>query len=77
MILREAAVLTFPGLIVGAALSVGFATLMQSLVSPLSPMDPISLAGAAALLVILTLAAAWLPARRAASTDPAVALRAE
>jgi predicted permease len=77
MILREAAVLTFPGLITGAALSVGFATLMKSLVSPLSPMDPISLGAGATMLVILTLAAAWLPARRAASTDPAIALRAE
>ena len=77
MILREAATLTVPGIIAGVALSLGFATLMKSLVSPLSPMDPVSLIAAAALLVILTLAAAWLPARRAAATDPATALRAE
>src|SRR5262249_18382029 len=49
MILREAAALTVPGILAGIALSLGFAAVMKSLVSPLSPMDPVSLTGAAVL----------------------------
>ena len=77
MILREAFALTLPGLIVGAVLSLSFARVMQSMVYRLSPADPMSIAGAGVFLVLLTFFSAWLPARRAAAVDPALALRAE
>jgi len=77
MILRETAALALPGLIVGALLSLGFARVMKSFVHQLSPADPISILSAGACIVLLTLAAAWLPARRAAAIDPATALRTE
>jgi ABC-type lipoprotein release transport system permease subunit len=41
------------------------------------PVDPISFGATALLFVIVLAVAAWTPARRAASTDPATALRAE
>jgi len=77
MILREALALTMPGLIAGLVLSLFFARLMKTLVYQVSPVDPISIAGAGLFLVMLTFLSAWLPATRAAAADPAVALRAE
>jgi predicted permease len=77
LILREAVALAMPGLIVGAVLSLGFARVMRNFVYQLSPADPISIFSAAILVLMLTLLAAWLPARRAAAVDPATALRTE
>ena len=77
MILREAAVLAIPGLILGSALFLVFARVMKSFVYQLSPVDPISILTAAIFVLLFTLLAAWLPARRAAAVDPAIALRTE
>jgi predicted permease len=77
MVLREAVTHTMRGLIVGAVLSLSFARVMKSLVYQISPADPISIASASVFLVLLTFFSAWLPARRAAAVDPAMALRAE
>jgi predicted permease len=77
LILRDALALTAPGIVFGVVLALAFARLMKSFVYRLSPSDPISMAGAAAFVLLLTCLAAWLPARRAAAVDPAVALRSE
>ncbi|HXK06221.1 MAG TPA: ABC transporter permease [Verrucomicrobiae bacterium] len=77
MILREAVVLIAPGLAAGAVLSLAFARLMKSMVSLVSPADPLSVSSAAVLLVALTFVSAWLPAMRAAAVDPAAALRSD
>jgi ABC-type lipoprotein release transport system permease subunit len=50
---------------------------MASLVYKLTVHDPMSLTAAAAGVLIVALVAAWLPARRAASLEPMVALRNE
>jgi ABC-type antimicrobial peptide transport system permease subunit len=77
LILREAAVLLAAGLSVGIALAVGLAELARTLVFGLEPADPATLGISVALLTAVMLAASYLPARRAARVDPAVALRIE
>jgi len=69
--------LAMPGFAAGVALSAVLARGMKSMVSLVSPADPISIAGAAVFLVMVTLVSAWLPATRAAAVDAASALRAE
>jgi putative ABC transport system permease protein len=77
LILRDALKLTAPGIVAGMVLALAFARVMKSFVYRLSPIDPISMASAAAFVLAITGLAAWLPARRAAAVDPAVALRSE
>jgi ABC-type lipoprotein release transport system permease subunit len=62
-----------PGLIVGLALSAGLKTDLIGV----GPADPMTFAAMAAAVLAITLAPCWLPARRAAQTDPLVALRNE
>jgi len=59
---------------VGAALST---RLLDTLVFGVSPLDPLTFGGAAAVLVVVALLAHWVPIRRALRIDPALALRAE
>jgi predicted permease len=51
--------------------------LLSSLLFGITARDPLTLASAAALLVVTTLLASYLPARRASSVDPIAVLRAE
>ena len=58
--------------IVGAAASSRFA---RRLLFGVAPQDPVTLVTAVAILLVVVVAASWLPARRAALTDPAQAMR--
>jgi ABC-type lipoprotein release transport system permease subunit len=51
------------------------ARFVEALRFQLKPHDPVTFAGAAAVLVAVGVLAAWLPARRAARLDPATVLR--
>jgi putative ABC transport system permease protein len=66
---------------VGTALGLASAALvtrvLEALLYDIRPLDPVSFAGAAMLLVALALVASAVPARRAASIDPVETLRAE
>jgi ABC-type antimicrobial peptide transport system permease subunit len=77
MILKQAGRLAIIGGTVGLALAAGISVLAQSLLVGVTPMDPLSFGGTAALFAIVLALAAWTPARRAAATDPASALRME
>ncbi len=50
---------------------------MASLLFEISPTDPATFTGVAALLMLIALLACYLPARRATKIDPLVAIRDE
>jgi predicted permease len=63
------------GAAAGLILAVAASRLLQSLLFDVSALDPLTLLGAALVLVATATVAAWLPARRASVVDPIVALR--
>ena len=77
MILRESFVLVMAGLAVGAGLAYAASRLVGSRLYGVAPQDPLTMAVAGALLVLVALGAAYLPARRASRLDPMAALRQE
>ena len=77
MLLREMAALVAAGLLIGALLAWGTMRLVASQLYGLTASDPVVLWASAGLLLTIALLAVWLPARRAAHLDPAVALRRE
>jgi putative ABC transport system permease protein len=77
MVSRQAAIVAAVGVVAGLAGALALMRVLRALLFGVSPTDPVALAGAALLLVAVSAAASWLPARRAASLDPAQALRAE
>jgi len=65
------------GLALGIPASLAVARTLRSMVFGLSPNDPLTIGLALAGVAAVTLAAAIIPARRAASIDPMRALRME
>jgi ABC-type antimicrobial peptide transport system permease subunit len=77
LILGEAAYLVLFGLVFGVPAFFFIGRLLRSLLFGVSSWDLSVLTGVSATLATATLIAAWIPARRAASTDPIEALRNE
>jgi hypothetical protein len=77
MVIRQAARLALSGGAIGLPLAIGTGTLMRSLLVGVAPIDPVSIGVTTLLFAAVLTTACWRPARRAATTDPAVALRAE
>jgi predicted permease len=77
LILREALWLVLIGVAVGLPLTFAVTRLAATLLYDLSPTDPVSLAAAALLMLVVALLAGYLPSRRATRVDPMVALRCE
>ena len=77
MFLRRGLLLAGAGIALGLAVSASLSRLMSSLLFGVAPLDPATYGATAALLLIAAMAATYIPARRAASVDPAETLRGE
>ncbi len=74
---REAVGLAGVGVAVGLVLAAGAARLLSGMLFGVAPTDPLSFAAVSLVLTAVAMAASWIPARRAARTDPMTALRNE
>jgi predicted permease len=77
MLIREGMLLVGMGIIIGTAVALAVGRYLQSLLFGIEATDAVTLTGAALLLMLVTLLACWIPARRAMKVDPMVALRYE
>jgi macrolide transport system ATP-binding/permease protein len=77
LVMRQAGWLTAAGLTIGLVCSLGASMLIRKLLFGVQAWDAFTLAGVAVLLGLASMAASFLPAWRAASTNPTEALRAE
>jgi putative ABC transport system permease protein len=75
MVIVSGMTLALVGLAVGLGGALGLTRLLGSLLFGIGARDPLTLAGSAAILAAVALLACYVPARRAASMDPLVALR--
>jgi putative ABC transport system permease protein len=77
LVVREGLMMTAIGVAIGLAAAAGLTQFLTSILFDVRPGDPLTYAAVSVILIAVALAATWLPARRAASLDPLVALRAE
>jgi putative ABC transport system permease protein len=77
LILRQGLMLAGIGSAIGVVIAAAGSTLLESLLYGIRGLDPITFGGTCLLFALVTLAASYIPARRATTVDPMVALRAE
>ncbi|HWN76978.1 MAG TPA: FtsX-like permease family protein, partial [Bradyrhizobium sp.] len=77
MVLGQATATAAVGVVIGIAGAFALTRWMQSQLFAVSPTDPPTFAAVALLLILVSLAACYFPARRATKVDPLVALRYE
>jgi len=76
-VMRDAMRLVLIGTAIGIPLVLATSRLVRSYLFGIEPYDPVSIAGATILLILVSIVAVCLPARRAAKIDPMEALRYE
>ncbi len=77
LVVGQGLLLSAAGIAIGLLAALGLTRLMTSMLVGVHPADPATFSTVAALFFLITAVASWLPARRAAALDPAVALREE
>jgi putative ABC transport system permease protein len=77
LFVRHGLILSSIGVAFGLAAAAGLTRLMSSLLFNVQPVDPITYAAVSVSLILGTMAASYLPARKVSSVDPVEALRAE
>jgi putative ABC transport system permease protein len=76
-VIKRAGRYLFAGMLIGVAVAWSLAGTVADLLFKVQPRDPVVFGAAVGLLGAVGLAAAWIPARRAAGTDPLLALRTD
>jgi predicted permease len=77
LILGEGTRMALVGVVIGIVAALGLTRLMSNQLFGVSAQDPLTFVAVAPLLVIVAVAACYVPARRAMRVDPVVALRCE
>jgi predicted permease len=77
LVVRQGMKFALAGLVIGTVVAAALARLLSSVLVAVSPYDPLVFALAAVFTILIVLAAAMIPARRALLVDPASALRFE
>jgi predicted permease len=77
LFVRHGLIITSAGIVIGAATAAGLMRLLSSLLFGVSPLDPVAYGASVVVLGSIAVLATWLPARRATTVDPAIALRGE
>jgi putative ABC transport system permease protein len=77
LVLRQGAVYTIAGLVLGLGGALAFMGVLATVVPGAPPRDLLILSEASSLLVFVALAASYIPARRGSRVDPVIALRSE
>jgi putative ABC transport system permease protein len=70
-------VLAAVGIAAGLAGALALGRFVRTMLFQVTPADPVALTGACLVVLAVASASAYLPARRAASVDPVVALKRE
>jgi len=77
LVVLRGILLAIAGAILGLGASFAVSRLLTTMLYGVKPGDPVTLVACAVLLLLVALAASYLPTRRAARVDPLVALRYE
>jgi len=77
MVIRQGIRLAAIGIVVGLASALVVSRILASVLFGVSGADSLIYAGVSILLILVALAACYVPARRAAAVDPMIALRYE
>jgi predicted permease len=77
MVIGDGSRVVLAGIVIGLVAAIMVGRMVTTLLTGVTPSDPLTLALVGISLTVVALAASYLPARRAAQVDPAVALRTE
>jgi putative ABC transport system permease protein len=76
-VVKQGLLLALVGTAVGTGVAIGVTRYLKSMLYDVRADDPVTIVAVGALLVMVAMAACFIPARRATNVDPMVALRYE